>query len=137
MYSYIARVIQELKGRFSVCFCCIFSAHNLLFPIFRYIMCQICHSYHDSVEELNAHYESDHPTGSGRVQPNKEGKFPCELCDKSFARTQGLYHHQRKSHGRKKMQEHRPKFQGSCKCEVCGAMLSTKGKLKEHIARKH
>ena len=58
------------------------------------------HSYHENIDELSAHYESDHPTGSGNrdILPNEEGKFPCEFCDKSFSHNYDVYNHQRKAH---------------------------------------
>ena len=103
------------------------------------VMCQICRSSHDSIDELNAHYESDHPTGGRKVQKNEEGRFPCEFGDKSFARKQHVYFHQRSVHGVESAGKRviKARYQGSFPCEVCGKMLASKTRLKTHMKSKH
>ena len=96
-----------------------------------YMVCQICESYHDSVDELNAHNESDHPTGSAA-----EKKFPCKLCDKSFTKMSNVYRHQKKEHGQELLSR-KPNYQGKFPCEVCGKKLSSQTKLKYHMKAKH
>ena len=103
-----------------------------------YMVCQICESYHDSVEELNAHYESDHPTGRG-VHANEEGRFPCEFCDKTFSENASVYKHQRRVHGRESAgkREKKADYQGNFPCAVCGKKLSSLQGLKYHMKAKH
>ena len=107
-----------------------------------YVVCQICESYHGSFEELNTHYESDHPTGrreanESGIQPNEDGRFPCEFCDKSFTRKDYMYGHQRKVHGRESVKAKKADYQGNFPCEVCGNKLSSTQKLKHHMKVKH
>ena len=97
-----------------------------------YLVCQICESYHDSVEELNAHYERDHPTGSGA-----EKNSQCKFCEKSFTNASSMYRHQRKVHGRESASKKRHQFQGNFPCSVCGKKLSTAYWLRHHMKAKH
>ena len=103
-----------------------------------YVVCQICESYHDSVEELNAHYERDHPTGSGT-----EKKFPCKLCDKSFVHRSTMYKHQRKAHGRVLYENNglpepiQPNEEGRFPCEFCGKSFTQSSNLYTHQRNAH
>ena len=101
-----------------------------------YVMCQICHSYHDSVEELNVHYESDHPMGNRGGKMGEE-RFPCEFCDKSFSRTDHVYRHQRKVHGRESEKVERRTGRGKFLCSVCGKRLAYHGDLLRHLRVNH
>ena len=103
------------------------------------MVCQICESYHDSVEELNAHYESDHPTGSGGIQAKEEGRFPCEFCGKSFTRKDYVFSHQRKVHGRESEGKRAKKspYQGKFPCKVCGKKFSSHRYMLKHQNTQH
>ena len=104
-----------------------------------YIMCQICYSYHESVEELSAHYESHHPSRSEVIQPNEEGRFACEFCDRSFTAKPSVYAHQRKAHGRVSAAKpaRKANYEGDFPCAVCGKKLSTPRWLRHHMKAKH
>ena len=101
-------------------------------------MCQICESYHDSVEELNAHYERDHPTGRAG-----EKKFPCKLCDKSFTKMCNVYTHQRKAHGRVLYESDnlpkpiQPNEDGRFPCEFCKKSFTQKHRVYKHQRKVH
>ena len=103
-----------------------------------YIVCQICESYHDSFEELNAHYERDHPTGSGA-----EKNFQCKLCDKSFTLRNSMYRHQRKAHGRVLYESDnlpksiQPNEEGRFPCEFCDKSFTHKGHVYGHQRKVH
>ena len=101
-------------------------------------MCQICESYHDSVDELNAHYERDHPTGSAT-----EKNFQCKLCDKSFTLRTCMYRHQRKTHGRVLYESDnlpepiQPNEEGRFPCEFCDKTFSEKRNVYGHQRKVH
>ena len=103
-----------------------------------YIVCQICESYHDSVEELNAHYERDHPTGRAA-----EKNLQCKLCDKSFAHRSTMYKHQRKAHGRVLYKNNglpepiQPNEEGRFPCEFCGKSFTQSSNLYTHQRNAH
>ena len=103
-----------------------------------YVICQICESYHDSIEELNAHYERDHPTGS-----KLERKHKCEFCDRSYSQTSHLYSHQRKVHGRetgkREPKPHHPNMtsDGKYKCEFCDKEYSRSKHMYSHQRQVH
>ena len=99
------------------------------------MVCQICESYHDSVEELNAHYESDHPTGRG-VHANEEGRFPCDFCDKTFSERFSVYLHQRTVHGYES-EKKRKRKQGTFAYDICGKMLSDRSNVTRHMKTVH
>ena len=103
-----------------------------------YVICQICESYHDSIEELNAHYERDHPTGNtlSKSEKTKDGKYKCDYCNKLFNQPSNLYEHQRRLHGREPGQK-RKQNQGDFECEFCEKRLSTKQRLRHHIKQVH
>ena len=67
---------------------------NLQMPS-GYVICQICQSYHDNMEELNAHYETDHPQAGNT---KRERKFQCDQCDKQFTSKYGLAYHKKRMH---------------------------------------
>ena len=104
-------------------------------------MCRICRCTHESIEDLNAHFRSYHPNGSGNhVQRNEAGKYVCEFCDKAFSRKDSVYGHQRKVHGVESAGKRlrRPDYLcGAFKCEACGNMLASKTRLKTHMKSKH
>ena len=104
----------------------------------RYVICQICESYHNSIEELNAHYERDHPTGSKLERKNK-----CEFCDRSYSQISHLYFHQRKKHGRETgNREPKPPHpslisDGKYKCEFCDKSYVKTSHLYSHQRKVH
>ena len=106
-----------------------------MFQGLGYVICQICESYHDSIEELNAHYERDHPTGS-----KLERKHKCEFCDRSYSQTSHLYSHQRKLHGRETGNKPpHPSLisDGKYKCEFCETYFTRMDNLYAHQREKH
>ena len=117
---------------------------NLRFKCFlflqasAFVICQICESYHDTIEELNAHYERDHPTGSTLSKPERteDGKYKCRFCPNLFARDYYVYVHERKFHGcapGKKRKTH----QGTVPCEICGKKFSSQSYVNVHMRKKH
>ena len=95
-------------------------------------------SYHDSVDELNAHYERDHPTGSAT-----EKNFQCKLCDKSFTRCDSMYKHQRKVHGRVLYKSDnqpeliQPNEEGRFPCDFCDKTFSERFSVYLHQRTVH
>ena len=101
-------------------------------------MCQICQSYHDSMEDLNAHYASDHPTGKEGPQP--EMKYNCEVCEKKFAHNSSVRNHMIHAHGitlSKKPRGRKSATQGQFVCSECGQSLAKKNSLKYHLMAIH
>ena len=94
-----------------------------------YVICQICESYHDSIEELNAHYERDHPTGntSSKVERTEDGKYKCNLCGENFCSKASVSRHHKRKHEKKpesKNKREKPPLpettsDGKYKCEFC------------------
>ena len=101
------------------------------------IVCEICHSYHDSVEELKAHENSFHPPTKPRERRSKEDKFfACEFCDKRFHSTNYMYAHQKSVHGResKRIRNH---HQGTFPCELCNKKFAQSSTVKRHQREVH
>ena len=117
----------------------IFNASIILLKINHYVICQICDSYHNSFEELNAHYERDHPTGktSSKQELRTEyEKYKCELCEVCFSQKKSVLRHQQQVHGRKPGPK-RKKNQGTVRCEYCDKLFYDKPTVIKHRKRIH
>ena len=100
-----------------------------------YVVCQICHSYHESLTELNAHYEKDHPT----KKPAKK-KLPCEICERSFAGAGSLRNHMAHVHGvalARKSAGRKSNTPGRFSCSECSRKFSTKHVVVTHLVTAH
>ena len=94
-----------------------------------YVICQICESYHDNIEKLNEHYDSDHPQTSG---PKHEQKFRCDQCDKRFTRKERLEYHTRRIHY---VTADSPL--GEFQCNQCDKRYVKRETLKSHMKKVH
>ena len=103
-----------------------------------YVMCQICESCHGSIDELNAHYESEHLTTK---EVKAEKKFKCKFCDKKYTQRSNMYTHQRNAHGRVHYEVVNPPIQpnedGRFPCEFCDKSFSRKESVYKHQRRVH
>ena len=101
------------------------------------IKCQICKTYHESVEELNAHYKSDHPTREDKK------KFQCKFCDRSFIQTSAMYAHQRRVHRRveylrrERIPGLQPNADGRFPRELCDHTFAWKKDMQQHQTTAH
>ena len=128
----------------TLCVCHTYGRHCRYFlQISRYLKCQLCVTFHKSREELNTHYERDHPTQRSQQRlrgphPNltSEGKYKCDECEKTCNRVSDLYSHQRNMHGREPGPK-RIRYQGDFPCDFCGKRLSSKPRLLYHMRSKH
>ena len=100
-----------------------------------YVICQICESYHDSIEELNAHYERDHPTGN-KKNMTSDGKYKCEFCEMRYTQRSSMYTHQREKHGRAAGRK-RKTNQGTVPCSICGKLFYDKAGVYKHTKTAH
>ena len=107
----------------------------MLFQMHAYVICQICESYHDSIEELNAHYEKDHPTGN-KKNMTSDGKYKCDDCERAYMHLRHLYSHQRKAHGRA-LSKKRRRGQGTVECDVCGQYFHDNSGMNRHKRNVH
>ena len=107
-----------------------------------YFICQICESYHDSLEELNAHYEKDHPpnkySSRKKRETKRERKFNCDHCDASYTEKVTLRKHLKKVHDvTLQVRFQRKKGTGSIQCDLCGARLSGRTSVVYHMKHVH
>ena len=116
-------------------------------------MCQICESYHDNVDELNAHYENYHPANKEIDTSRDTGNVPCELCERKFRHAAGLRNHMIGVHGiapkskdvgrsktlKGKMTLGRKKTakSGDFRCEDCQRTFSRTYYLRNHLVSVH
>ena len=96
-----------------------------------YFVCQICESYHDSIEELNAHYEKDHPQ-KYLHKTKHERKFDCDQCNKRFTRKELLDYHKKWVHY--VTTEPPP---GEFNCDICNKRYRSRQMLKRHTKKVH
>ena len=104
-------------------------------------ICQICESFHASIEDWNAHYEREHPQGEYAQetqhypddQAKQDRKLQCEECGKHFTSKQGLaYHKKRVSCSTETApQPVKPK------CGFCGKRYSSNQMLRHHMTSVH
>ena len=96
----------------------------------------ICLDNPDTLQLVAAPTDIELPTGSNKLQPNKHGKFPCDLCNKVFSWRTSVYSHQRKDHGLPLVT---PKHEGTkpFPCAFCDKSYMSKSSLSTHLVQNH
>ena len=69
-------------------------------------------------------------------EKTKDGKYKCEVCDRIFARSDAVYAHQRRMHGKAPGKE-RKRNQGTLPCHVCGKTYTLQSNLRRHMREVH
>ena len=100
-----------------------------------YFVCQICESYHDSIEELNAHYEKDHPQKhqhKSNIKTKYKRKFECDQCNKRLQTKVLLNYHKKWVH----YVTTEPPL-GEFNCDICDKRYRSRQMLKRHMKNVH